>query len=449
MKKVLILTYYWPPSGGAGVQRWLKFVKYLQEFGWEPVVYTAENGEYPVLDDSLFKDIPKGITILKQPIWEPYQLYKKVIGQKKDQRVVSGFLQENGTKSLGHKVSLWLRGNVFIPDARRFWIRPSISYLSKWLQDHPVDLIVSTGPPHSMHLIGLGLKLKTGLPWLADFRDPWVNIDFAGDLSMSTWAKNRNVFLEKKVLQTADQVVVVSELMAEEFRSKTNKPVEIITNGFDPEDFIVEESLIRKDGKFSIVHTGSLNDRRNHPALWNCIAQLREENSTFKALCEIRLIGKNDISVRESIQKAGLEECTVWIDYLPHEQIMAEQQSASLLLLSINNYGAAESQFFSSKATLTGKLFEYLAAQRPILMIGPDNGQAADVVRKSVAGYVSDFNDSASMLKALKMVFENQKLKQNTQDNEFLAHYSRKELTKSLANLLNNLIVKSVKTTSK
>ena len=439
MKKVLILTYYWPPSGGAGVQRWLKFVKYLREFGWEPIVYTAENGEYPVLDESLFKDIPKGITILKQPIWEPYQLYKKVIGQKKEERVVSGFLKEKGKLSWGHKLSLWLRGNVFIPDARRFWIRPSTTYLSQWLKENTVDAIVSTGPPHSMHLIAMNLHNKTGIPWLADFRDPWVNIDFAGDLKMGSWAKNKNIALEKKVLNTANLVVVVSELMAEEFRSKTNKPVEIITNGFDPDDFMVDESMIRKDGKFSIVHTGSLNDRRNHPAFWNSIAQLREENAEFKTLCEIRLIGKNDVSVRDSIQQAGLEECTVWIDYLPHEQIMVEQQSASILLLSINNYGAAESQFFSSKATLTGKLFEYLAAQRPILMIGPDDGQAANVVRQSIAGYVADFQDSMNMMNILKLVFENRNKEQIKQGGGSLVHYSRRFLCEKLSSQLNKL----------
>lgn len=437
----MILTYYWPPSGGAGVQRWLKFVKYLREFGWEPIVYTALNGEYPVLDESLNKDIPSGITILKQPIWEPYQLYKKVIGQKKNERVVSGFLKEKGGKSWGHAMSLWLRGNIFIPDARRFWIRPSTSFLTKWLIENPVDVIVSTGPPHSMHLIGMNLHTKTGIPWLADFRDPWVNIDFAGDLKMSSWAKNKNIQLERKVLQTANLVVVVSELMAEEFRSKTYKPVEIITNGFDPDDFVVSESLIRRDNKFSIVHTGSLNDRRNHPVFWASIAKLRNENSEFKALCEIRLIGKNDFSVRASIQKEGLEECTIWIDYLPHEQIMAEQKSASLLLLSINNYGKAESQFFSSKATLTGKLFEYLAAQRPILMIGPDEGQAANVVRNSHLGYVSDFNDSAKMLEALKTIFEKRAQLQTPPLGNSINQFSRKYLCEKLAEQLNILAV--------
>lgn len=436
MKKVLILTYYWPPSGGAGVQRWLKFVKYLRSFGYEPVVYTALNGEYPVLDDSFFKDIPEGITVIKQPIWEPYQLYKKVIGQKKDQRVVSGFLQEDGKKSLGHRLSLWLRGNVFIPDARRFWIRPSIKYLNQWLKENKVDLIVSTGPPHSMHMIGLGLKKKTGIPWLADFRDPWVNIDFAGDLSMSNWAKNQNIKLERLVLQNADQVVVVSELMAEEFRSKTKRPVDVITNGYDPDDFEIPDNLLRHDHFFSIVHTGSLNDRRNHPELWESISRLRNDIPEFKELCRIRLIGKNDISVRRSIEINGLEDCTEWVDYMPHATIISEQKSASVLLLSINNYGAEENGFFSPKATLTGKLFEYLAAQRPILMIGPEDGQAADVLSSNPIHRIVGFGQTESMYQALKSMFEQRKTLHSIVADE---RFSRKTLTGKMVKLFEKL----------
>jgi len=436
VKKVLILTYYWPPSGGAGVQRWLKFVKYLRSFGYEPVVYTALNGEYPVLDDSFFKDIPEGITVIKQPIWEPYQLYKKVIGQKKDQRVVSGFLQEDGKKSLGHRLSLWLRGNVFIPDARRFWIRPSIKYLNQWLKENKVELIVSTGPPHSMHMIGLGLKKKTGIPWLADFRDPWVNIDFAGDLSMSNWAKNQNIKLERLVLQNADQVVVVSELMAEEFRSKTKRPVEVITNGYDPDDFEIPDNLLRHDHFFSIVHTGSLNDRRNHPELWESISRLRNDIPEFKELCRIRLIGKNDISVRRSIELNGLEDCTEWVDYMPHATIISEQKSASVLLLSINNYGAEENGFFSPKATLTGKLFEYLAAQRPILMIGPEDGQAADVLSSNPIHRIVGFGQTESMYQALKSMFEQRKTLHSIVADE---RFSRKTLTGKMVKLFEKL----------
>ncbi len=158
MKRVLILTYYWPPSGGAGVQRWLKFVKYLREFGWEPIVYTAENPEAPADDDSLEKDIPQNLTILKTPIWEPYDLYKKFTGQASNDRVNAGFLHEKEKPAWSEKLSVWIRGNFFIPDARRFWIKPSIRFLQRYLKTCPVDAIVSTGPPHTMHMIGMGLK---------------------------------------------------------------------------------------------------------------------------------------------------------------------------------------------------------------------------------------------------------------------------------------------------
>ncbi|NTW26696.1 MAG: glycosyltransferase family 4 protein, partial [Lentimicrobium sp.] len=187
-RRVLIISYYWPPSGGAGVQRWLKFVKYLRESGWEPVVYVPENPEYPAIDESLAKDIPDGIEIIKTPIWEPYSFYKKLIGAGKGERINAGFLSEKKRPGLTEQFSIWLRGNFFIPDARKFWIRPSISFLTRYLEKHPVDAIVSTGPPHSMHMIALGVKKRTGLPWLADFRDPWTNIDFYHELMLTTWA---------------------------------------------------------------------------------------------------------------------------------------------------------------------------------------------------------------------------------------------------------------------
>ncbi len=436
----MIITYYWPPSGGAGVQRWLKFVKYLRQFGWEPIVYTALNAEYPILDESFEKDVPKGITILRQPIWEPYHLYKKLIGQKKEVRVVSGFLREKGSRNWAHSLSVWLRGNVFIPDARRFWISPSIRYLTNWLKSNPVDAVVSTGPPHSMHVIAKGVKKRTGLPWLADFRDPWTNIDFAGDLKMSSFAKRRNEFLEASVLKQADLITVVSDLMQEEFRTKTSKPVEVITNGFDPDDFEVPIELLRNDGKFSIVHTGSLNDRRNQPTLWKALAELRTELPGFSEKLCIRLIGKNDLSVRKSIEEAGLSDLTEWIDYIPHVQIIAEQKSAAVLLLAINNYGEAESKFFSPKATLTGKLFEYLASARPILMVGPTDAQAASVIKNCAAGEVVGFNDSIAMKQSLIKLFNSFQAKTSVNSMNSIESFSRISLTKNLVKCLNSIV---------
>jgi glycosyltransferase involved in cell wall biosynthesis len=439
MKRVLILTYYWPPSGGAGVQRWLKFVKYLRQFGWEPIVYTADNPEYPVFDASLSKDIPKQLQVLKVPIWEPYQLYKKLIGQKKDERVVSGFLQEKGRKSWAQNLSLWIRGNVFIPDARRFWIRPSVNYLTKWLNTHPVDAIVSTGPPHSMHLIARDLHRKTGIPWLADFRDPWVNIDFAGDLNMSAFAARRNRVLEKAVLQEADMVTVVSAFMREEFLEKTSKPIHVITNGYDPDDFEVPFEP-HGDGKFRLVHTGSLNNRRDQPALWKALHELTLELPGFADDFRIRLIGKNDVSVSQSIAQAGLSAYLEQMDYVPHSEIVAEQKKAQVLLLSINNYGDQEKGFFSPKATLTGKLFEYLAAGRPILMVGPTEGQAALVITEGKAGAVCDFDAVDAMKSVLSQWYRDWKNGIEWPTSPAALQFSRKTLCGHMARVLDTLV---------
>ncbi len=429
-----MIAYYWPPSGGAGVQRWLKFVKYLRRFGWEPVVYTAENAEYPIIDESLAADIPAELTVLKQPIWEPYGAYKRLIGQKKEERVVSGFLQEKGRRTFAQSLSLWIRGNIFIPDARRFWISPSVRYLKNWLQSNPVDVLVSTGPPHSMHLIARALHKSTGIPWLADFRDPWTNIDFAADLKMSGYAERRNAALEKAVLDEADVVTVVSEFMREEFLEKTKTPIHVITNGFDPDDF---EAIAEPNRhQFELVHTGSLNDRRNQPHLWQAIVELRKSDPAFAKDFRLHLVGKNDISIRNSIEAVGLSECTVWTDYLPHKAINRVQQSAGALLLSINNYGQAEQGFFSPKATLTGKLFEYLAASRPILMVGPTDSQAATVVRDGGAGLVCGFEDVEGMKKALTELYSRWKRNEPLGFSPAARQFSRVSLTEKMAKLL-------------
>ena len=217
MKKALVITYYWPPSGGAGVQRWLKFVKYLRSFGWEPVIYTPENPEFPETDHSLDKDVPGQLKVLKQPIWEPYDTYKKILGRRKDEKINAAFLSEKKKNSALENLSVWIRGNFFIPDARKFWIKPSIRFLLHYLQKDPVDVIISTGPPHSMHLIAMKVSGKLGLPWLADFRDPWTNIDFYKDLKLTSWADAIHRRLEKQVLGKADAVTVISPGMAADF----------------------------------------------------------------------------------------------------------------------------------------------------------------------------------------------------------------------------------------
>lgn len=430
MKKVLVITYYWPPGGGAGVQRWLKFVKYLRAFGWEPVIYTAENGEMPVIDHSLLKDVPDGITVIKRPIWEPYSIYKKFIGQKKDQKINAGFLSENKKPKLTERVAVWIRGNLFIPDARRFWIKPSIKFLSAYLRKHPVDAVVSTGPPHSMHLIAMGLKQELGLPWIADFRDPWTNIDFYEDLMLSKWADSKHHRLEKEVLTNASTVITVGQTMKEEFEEMGARKVTVITNGYDSEDLYKGE--VKLDEKFSIAHIGSLVKSRNPELLWKVLSQLVTENASLKNDLEIKLVGKVDFSVMQSIGDNGLSQFVKKIDYLPHSEIIRVQQESQVLLLLINRTKNA-------KGILTGKFFEYLSAKRPILCIGPHDGDAAKILHETNAGKISGFDDALALKMNVLEYYSSYKEGRLAAGSSNIEQYSRKELTRKLAEVLNSL----------
>lgn len=430
-KKVLIMTYYWPPSGGAGVQRWLKFVKYLRGFNWEPIIYTPKNPEFPEHDNSLQNDIPENISILKTPVWEPYSAYKKFIGQEKKKKISAGFLSEDTKPKLSESISVWIRGNFFIPDARKFWIKPSVNFLSNYLENNHINALVSTGPPHSMHLIAMKLKKKFNIPWLADFRDPWTNIDFYKDLKLTRFANNYHHKLELSVLKNADKVVVISDGMADDFKKIFNRNYEIITNGFDPDDLNQNDELLI-DKKFSVAHIGSLVKTRNPIGLWNVLHLLVESEPDFKDDLEIKLVGKVDVSVKQSIEHFRLNNFVNKIEYLQHNEVIKTQKQSQVLLLLINNTPNA-------KMILTGKFFEYLAAKRPIICIGPSEGDAAKILKQTNSGLISDFNDvnglKNNVLKYYNL-FKNNKL---FSESTGIENFSRKELTGKLAGLLESV----------
>ena len=431
MKKLLVITYYWPPSAGAGVQRWLKFCKYLRDFGWEPVVYTPENPEYPGYDHSLQKDIPQGLQVIQRPIREPYQLYKIFTGRNPEEKVQAGFLNENRKPGLTEKLAIWMRGNLFIPDARKWWIKPSVRFLRKWLKENPVDAMVSTGPPHSMHLIALGVKKKLDIPWLADFRDPWTQIDFYHHLKLTARADQKHKTLEKKVLTLANRVVTVSPHCAKGLKEISGKQAEVITNGFDPEEFsqLPEFSY----DAFSITHLGSMNPDRNPHTLWKVLGHLLKEDDFFREHLQIRLIGKTDIQVLEAIARNGLEAFTNNMKYLAHGQAIRMAANSAILLLPLNNTPTV-------MGISPGKLYEYLAMQRPILCIGPASGDAAAIISQTQSGQTVDFEDQQGMRQLLLKwsdAFTQRKLQLSS---AAIQAYSRKTLTGSLAGILNRML---------
>lgn len=431
MRKVLIITYYWPPSGGAGVQRWLKLAKYLRNFGWEPVIFTPENPEYPAIDESLAKDIPDDIEVVKIPIWEPYSYYKKLIGAGKNERINAGFLSEKKRPGHAERFSIWLRGNFFIPDARKFWIKPSVKFLTQYLKNHPVDAIVSTGPPHSMHMIGLGVKQNTGIPWLADFRDPWTNIDFYHELMLSKWADRKHHRQEMSVLKEADEIVVISRSMKSDFLKIHNRDYTVITNGFDAEDMADVEVVL--DTKFSIAHIGTMVKTRNPQALWEALNSLVRDIPGFAENLEIKLVGSVDFSVMDSIAKAGLEKFVNRIAYLPHDEVIKVQQQSQVLLLLINDTPNA-------KVILPGKFFEYMAAKRPILCIGPLDGDAAQVIAETNSGFVLEKEDVKGIQHTISDLFTNYQTGKVVIESQGIEQFSRKILTGKMAARLEAIV---------
>lgn len=434
MKRVLIITYYWPPSGGSGVQRWLKMSKYLPEYGWQPVVYTAANAEYPVEDPSLEKDVCPEAEVIRRPITEPYNFYKKFLGIKKEQKVKTGFIDETGQqKGWKERLSVWIRGNCFIPDARCWWVKPSVKYLKAYLKDHPVDAVISTGPPHSMHLIAMKLKETLGLPWIADFRDPWTEIDYYNDLHLTKRSDRKHHRLEHEVLTKADKVVTVAPDGAKRLEKLGAKNVVTIFNGFDRDDDTKQATTLPKP--FTITYLGVLSKAQNPEKLWQAMGELAQTEPTFRDNLRINMIGQIDQSVIQSIKTQGLESNTGFSPYIPHDQVSAAHRRSTLLLLLL-----MPDEEPRAKGLLTGKIFEYLASGRPILCIGPEDGDAAKILKETHAGTTVSFGNKDKMKEVVKSLYEkylDNKLPDNTHAE--VERYSRRVLTGEFVELLNKI----------
>ncbi|MGB7785977.1 MAG: glycosyltransferase family 4 protein [Salinimicrobium sp.] len=424
MKKVLIITYYWPPAGGPGVQRWLKFVKYLPEFGVEPVVYVPKNPHYPLKDESLEAEVPPNLTLLKNDIFEPYAL-AGLISKKNTEKISSGIIPKEEKQGLLQKMMLFIRGNFFIPDARKFWIKPSVRFLKDYLQKHDVDTIITSGPPHSMHLIGLQLKEQLNLRWIADFRDPWTQIGYHEKLKLLPSAREEHERLEREVLQKADLLITTSFTTKAEFSEKTSTPIEVITNGYDYEK--VEKKPM--DEKFSLAHIGSLLSGRNPENLWKALKELTSENEDFAKDFELKLVGAVGEPVLESIQKCGLGEHLNLKGYVSHSEALQLQRSAQVLLL-------IEIDSEETRGIIPGKLFEYMVSGRPILAVGPEKADIEKLIKKTNTGKYFLYPQKGELKEFLQQAYSDFKAGNLTSAPIGLQQFSRKALTGELAKLI-------------
>lgn len=422
-KKVLIITYYWIPSGGPGVQRWLKFVKYLPDFGVEPVVYIPENPTYPIIDRNL-KENFSNLTVLKHKIKEPYS-FASVFSKKKTQKISSGIIPKKKNQSFLERMLLYIRGNFFIPDARVLWVRPSIKFLEKYIQENGIETIITTGPPHSLHLIGLGLQKKLNVKWIADFRDPWTSIVYHKDLKLSAKSEKKHKELEKEVLQSANQIIVTSPSTKAEFEQITSKSITVITNGYDVEK--IEKQTL--DEKFSLAHIGSFLSERNPRILWKVLSEITKENKDFSDDFELKLIGILSEEVLDTIKEFKLENYIKNLGYLSHIKSVEEQRKSQVLLL-------IESDSDQTKAIIPGKLFEYMVSNRPILAIANDASDIKDIIVSTNTGVFFDYSEK-ERLKVVVLNYYKQYKEGNLKSHPIgLQQFSRKNLTKKLSELL-------------
>lgn len=422
--KVLIITYYWPPAGGPGVQRWLKFVKYLPEFGIEPVVYCPENPSYPIVDESLLREVSEDLKIIKQPISEPYR-FANILSKKDAKHISSGVIPKQKKQSLIQRLMLYVRGNFFIPDARKNWVKPSVRYLSEYIKANQINTIITTGPPHSLHLIGFQLKNQLGVKWLADFRDPWTSIGYHKQLKLTKLSEEKHKQLEIAVLNFADEIIVTSENTKKEFALETDKPISVITNGYD----VHHVQRPAKDDKFSIAHIGSLLSERNPKQLWEAISELIEERKDFRSTFQLKLIGVVSDDVLQTLKGFQLETYINNLGYVSHEDAIAQQMASRVLLM-------VEIDSEDTKVIIPGKLFEYMASSTPIIAVGPKDSDVETILKSTNTGYYFYYQDKERIKSQILLYFEAYKSNSLVVNAIGLEQYSRKSLTKRLSEII-------------
>jgi glycosyltransferase involved in cell wall biosynthesis len=428
MKRVLIISYYWPPAGGVGVLRCLKFSKYLRQFDWEPVIYAPSNADYLFYDYSNLKDIPENLEILKHPIWEPFWLFKILSGRKKNDPTDPVHFRQKVSYIDGF--SIWVRGNFFIPDARSCWIKPSVKYLKNYLKEHPIDAIFTDGPPHTNTVIGQKLSAELGIPWIADFQDPWTQVDYYKLYKISRWADLRHKKMEQLVFRTAQKITVASPSWGKDLEKIGAREVGVLFYGYDEDDF----KLLSKnpDPDFTILHAGLLSRDRNPDVFFQVLKDLKTELPDFDKNLKLNFIGNIDLTIKKSIDENGLSENLNTEGPVEHQNVIQKTLNAQLLLLLLNK---TENVY----GRLPGKLYEYLRAERPILCLGPKDSDAASVLYEQAAGECIGYNDYEKIKLFIKDRYQMFLEGKNYISAKDFRKYSIVNQTKTLSQYLNQI----------
>jgi glycosyltransferase involved in cell wall biosynthesis len=429
LRKLLIISYYWPPAGGPGVQRWLKFTKYLRDFGVEPYILTVDENEasYPALDHSLQKEIPEGMNVYKTNSFEPLKIFSSLF---KKEKVPYAGIPDRDKMSFTGKLALFLRANLFIPDARKGWNRYAYKKASEIIDEENISTVITTGPPHSTHLIGLKLKKNKKITWLADMRDPWTDIYYYDKLHHTALAKKTDAAYEKSVLTTADKVIVTSEETAKLFSGKTDassqNKISVITNGYDEADFEGVTAIAEKE--FTITFIGTISMQFGIEGFVKAFKSVINNHPQIPM--HLKFVGKMDEQTKSFLLANFKKELNL-IGYVSHKEAISHSLTAQVLLLVIpqgNNEG-----------TVPGKTFEYLATKNPVLCISPPNSSAGKIIEYCKGGKTFAHNDTEAIAGFIEELFIAwQSGKNNYANNTIFKEYSRKNQTGLLAKLLNS-----------
>jgi glycosyltransferase involved in cell wall biosynthesis len=422
MKKILIITYYWPPSGGAGVQRWLKFSKYLPEYGYEPIILTVDEAEasYAQLDYSLLQEVGPALSVHKTKTFEPYNLYRKLSNKKE---IPYGGFSNQKKITFFEKLSRFIRGNLFVPDPRRGWNKYALKKALELIHKQQIEVVITSGPPHSTHLIGKKIKDKTDIRWIADFRDPWTDIYYYKDLYHSCLAAKIDQYLEKKVLTSTDKIITVSEEVGKLLLKKipvASDKIVVIPNGYDETDF--ENVEVVKNEIFTVTYTGTISMSYRIDQFIEAISLLPD---SVKGQIRIRFVGNVPEEILNLFRLKNLDSLVEVLGYIPHSQAICQMMSASLLLLAIPDSP-------DNKGIVTGKFFEYLAAKRPILAIGPLGGDVDIMVQKCRAGKLFSYDEKEEMKLYILKIFEQEQNGSFRDETTGTEKYTRRNLTEQL-----------------
>jgi len=424
MKKVLIITYYWPPAGGPGVQRWLKFVKYLPEFNIEPIVYCPKYPFYPTIDNSLCNDINKKLTVLKHPIKDPIKILNKFF-RRKVNNYSKGIIPKVKKQNFFDRLLIFIRGNFFIPDSRVFWVKPSFKFLSNYIYNNHIDIIITTGPPHSVHMIGLQLKNKFNLKWFSDFRDPWSAIGYHSNLKLKSFTKKKHLKLEKEILSKSDHIIVTSDRTKELYTGYTTNPISVITNGFDTEI----KNKLDLDTNFTLTHVGFLSNQRNPQILWDVLSEMIKEVKGFKEKFKLVLVGDVAPEILNSINFAGLNSYLKLSPPVPHTEAVNYQNRSQVLLL-------IEANTISASYIIPGKLFEYLSSGRPIIGIGPELSDINSILNQTSTGIYFNYSEHKKLKSHILDLFLSYNKNNLKITAKNIQKYSRYNCTKKLSEIL-------------